>query len=387
MKKKKILMVSYDYLPNIGGIAVYVHELSKALQNMGHKIIIVTCYRSNGTKVKQEYHESIEIYRVPISNIKKFSDCQYRSRMRNLLNFLQETRKIDVIHWHTLNKDAKMMLGVKVLGIEIHTNHMSLFRMLFNQKKFKKIVSLIGKTDYIICPSQETKKMCLALYSEHRCGYLPNGVNLKDFEKIGENSKFLKSELEIKESDRIIVTTNRMEPIKGMKYFIEAIPEILQQHPNVCFLMVGDGSEEKKLKEWIQKQSIDQSKVKFLGRKNNSEVRDVLALADVYVQPSLMEACSIAILEAMATKKPVVACSVGGTLDIIEHSKNGLLITQKSSIAIFDAVNYLLTNPDKAVEMGGNGFEKIKNELNWEVLAKQVDVIYEKTIRLKSNGQ
>ena len=142
---------------------------------------------------------------------------------------------------------------------------------------------LIGKTDYIICPSQEIKTMCLALYKENECGVIPNGVNLKDFETIGEHSNRLKSELEINESDRIIVTTNRMEPIKGMKYFIEAIPHILQEHPNTCFLVVGDGSEEKKLKEWIQKQPIDQSKVKFFGRKNNAEVRDILALADVYV--------------------------------------------------------------------------------------------------------
>lgn len=385
MRKKSIVMVSYDYLPNIGGIAVYVHELSKALQNNGHKVTIVTCYRSNGTKIKREYHENMEIYRVPISNIKKISDIQYRSRMRNLLRVLQATREIDVIHWHTLNKDAKMMLGVEVSGIEVYTNHLSWFRMLFNQKKFKKIVRLIGKTDYIICPSQETKNMCLALYKENKCGFIPNGVNLKDFEMIGDHSNRLKSELEINESDRIIVTTNRMEPIKGMKYFIEAIPEILQQHPTTCFLVVGDGSEEKKLKEWIQKQPIDQSKVKFLGRKNNAEVRDILALADVYVQPSLMEGCSIAILEAMASGKPVIACNIGGNPDIVANRGNGLLIQEKSRTAIIEAVAYLFNNPQVASIMGEQGREKIQQRFNWTYIAEEVDGIYDFTIREKGH--
>lgn len=378
MKQKNIVMVSYDYLPNIGGIAIYVHELSKALQKLGHKVTILTSFESTDVFVKREWQDDLEIYRVPISRVKKLNDYQYKTRMRNLIKELEETREIDVIHWQTLNKDAKMMRSVKVSGIEVYTNHLSWFRMLFRKKKYKKIKRLVGHPDFIICPSKETASMCKLLFDNTHSGFLPNGVNKDQFEKKGiAEIRELKAQLGISQSDKIIVTTNRMEPIKGMTYFIEAIPLIVENHPNTTFLIVGDGSEEKKLEKWIQEQIVPLAKVKFLGRKDNKDVRDILSLADLYVQPSLMEGSSIAILEAMASEKPIIACNIGGNPDIVMNGSNGLLIEEKSSQAISDAVTHLFNDPDMSAFMGTQGRKKVEEWLNWEILAKEVDAIYD----------
>lgn len=94
MKKKEILFVSYDYFPNIGGVAVYTHELSQALAKRGHQITILTCYFSTSNKVEIEWDEQVKIFRIPIPKIKKIGDFTYRRRMSTFINDLQAEKRL-----------------------------------------------------------------------------------------------------------------------------------------------------------------------------------------------------------------------------------------------------------------------------------------------------
>lgn len=374
---KNILMVSHDYFPNIGGVAVYVHEMSKALSQMGHKVTILTKYRSENCEIKEECFADLKIIRVPISRLKKLDDLQYIFRMRKLIKKLQKVEKIDVIHWHTLNKDAKVMRNLQVEGLEVYTNHLSWFRMLYNQKNYKKIYSLIKDPDYIICPSREIEKMTGDLFGIQKTCYLPNGVDPNLF-AIDENmEKEMRKMYGIPIKDQVILTTNRMEPIKGMRYLIDTIPDILNKHPDTTFIILGDGSQQRELENRVHAQDIDQSKVIFGGRVSNAEIRKWLTVADVYVQPSLMEGCSIAIIEAMACSKAIVASNIGGNPDIICHEESGLLVDSMSSIQLQEKVSYLLAHPKRRKELGDKARERVEKELNWNSLAEQLTKIYD----------
>ncbi|EJQ43717.1 hypothetical protein IEQ_05045 [Bacillus cereus BAG6X1-2] len=376
---KNILMVSHDYLPNIGGVAVYVHEISCALSKMGHRVTVLTRYQAEYGKIKEEYFENVRILRVPISRLKKLNDWQYIHRMSNLIKKLQKEEQIDVVHWNTLNKDAKVMRKLKVDGLEVYTNHLSWFRMLYNEGKYKKIYSLIKNPDFIICPSREIEKMSGELFGNERVCYLPNGVNPDMFVLNEGDIEEIRQSYNIPLKDKVILTTNRMEPIKGMRYFIDSIPGILKEHPDTTFIIIGDGSEQKKLRKKIRSQNINQSKVIFIGKVANVEIKKWMSLADIYVQPSLMEGSSIAIIEAMACSKAIVASMVGGNPDIIRHGESGLLVKPMSSLKLQEAVLYLLENPEICKKLGLRAKEKVENELNWVSLAEHITKIYEKS--------
>lgn len=376
---KNILMVSYDYLPNIGGIAVYVHELSIALSRMGHNVTILTQYRSESQNIKKSTYMNVKILRIPISRLRKLDDFQYIHRMRKLIKKLQKEENVDVIHWHTLNKDAKVMRNIRVDGLEVYTNHLSWFRMLYNQKNYKKIYSLIKNPDYIICPSREIEKMSECLFGVHRTCYLPNGVNLNMFAKHESVNKEIRETYGIPMEDKVILSTNRMEPIKGMQYLIDSIPNILYKHPNTTFLIIGDGSQQNKLMNRVRSQNIDQSKVIFVGRVPNAEIKEWIFVGDVYVQPSLMEGCSISLIEAMACSKAIVATNIGGNPDIISHKESGLLVEPMSCLKLQEAISYLLEHPKKREELGLKAREKVEFELNWESLAEKMTEIYNKS--------
>ncbi|EUJ23138.1 glycosyl transferases group 1 family protein [Listeria grandensis FSL F6-0971] len=113
----------------------------------------------------------------------------------------------------------------------------------------------------------------------------------------------------------------------------------------------------------------------FTGRLTNEEVQQVVNAADIYVQPSLMEGCSIAIIEAMACGKPVIAANVGGNPDIISK-ETGILIEARSSEALREALDTCLTEPERRRDMGVAGRRRVETELNWRQLAKDVEHVY-----------
>ncbi|EKB1221342.1 glycosyltransferase family 4 protein [Listeria monocytogenes] len=378
MEQKHIVMVSHDFLPNIGGVAVYVYELSKALIARGHRLTVLSKYESFSTKNRTEVLDGIRIIRIPIMPIKRINDKLYCKRMRQLIKRIEQTEKVDVVHWQTLNKDAKMMQGIQVQALEVYTNHLSWFRILYNEKNYAKIRKLIKEPDVIICPSHEVEQMTADLFKKAKIVYLPNGVDEKHFIPDEENRLAIRKQYGISSQEIVVASTNRMEPIKGMSYLIEAIPQILNKYDQVTFLIAGDGSQLEKFEDKLKKYTNKSAKVIFTGRLTNQEIKNVINTADIYVQPSLMEGCSIAIIEAMSCGKAVIASNVGGNPDIISK-EIGLLVPAKSVVALKDAIEYCINNPEECKMMGKNSREQVERQLNWTILAREIEQIYSST--------
>ncbi|EAC3456736.1 glycosyltransferase family 1 protein [Listeria monocytogenes] len=375
MEQKHIVMVSHDFLPNIGGVAVYVYELSKALVARGHRLTVLSKYESFSKENRTEELDGIRIIRVPIMPIKRIDDNLYNKRMRQLIKSIEKTEKVDVVHWQTLNKDAKMMQGIQVQALEVYTNHLSWFRMLYNDKNYAKIRKLIKEPDVIICPSHEIEQMTEDLFKQAKIVYLPNGVDEKHFMPDDENRLAVRKQYGISSQETVVVSTNRMEPVKGMSYLIEAIPQILNQYNQVTFLIAGDGSQLGQFEDKLKMYTNNSGKVIFTGRLTNQEIKNVINAADIYVQPSLMEGCSIAIIEAMSCGKSVIASNVGGNPDVISK-ETGLLVPAKSVVALKEAIEYSIKHPDECKLMGENSRERVENQLNWTVLAREIEQIY-----------
>ncbi|CAM4244988.1 glycosyltransferase family 4 protein [Listeria booriae] len=380
MKQKHIVMVSHDFLPNIGGIAVYVYELSKALVARGHRLTVLSQYRSFSTKKTVEEIDGIQVIRIPIAPIKKWDDVQYRKRMRQLITELEATDSVDIIHWQTLNKDAQMMRDLDVQALEVYTNHLSWFRMLYNEGNTAKIYALMKEPDVIICPSREVETMTSDLFHQARTVYVPNGVDEQEFYPNSKIGQEVREQYRIAEQDTVIVSTNRMEPVKGMRYLMDIIPNILKTRSNVTFLIAGDGSQYPMFQAEITKKTNSSAKVIFTGRLTNQEVKRVINAADIYVQPSLMEGCSIAIIEAMACGKPVIAANVGGNPDIISD-ETGILVPPKSAEALQTAIYECLDDPNKRQQMGIESRKRVEQHLNWRQLAQEIDHIYDSVKR------
>ena len=170
-----------------------------------------------------------------------------------------------------------------------------------------------------------------------------NGVDFVSGQNGGGEGN-IRQELNLPESALLIGTVGRLDPIKDQAGLIEVFSKLRESLADCHLLIVGDGPERKNLK---QKQVEG---VHLLGMR--ADVTDILKSLDVFVLPSLNEGISNTILEAMAAGLPVVATAVGGTPELIETEKNGLLVESRDYPALTAALLRYAKDKDMRVEHG-----------------------------------
>jgi len=164
---------------------------------------------------------------------------------------------------------------------------------------------------------------------------------------------------------KIILTTARFSPEKGLKYILEAVKEL----DNILLVMVGPG-ENKELKTTIEKFGI-KNKVKIIGEVDPIKIADYYNSCDIFVLPSLREGLGFSSGEAMACKKPVIASNTGGIPDIVIHNQTGILVEPKNVKQLKAAILKLLNSKQFSQKLIEKGYKHIKNNYQEKELTKK----------------
>lgn len=205
---------------------------------------------------------------------------------------------------------------------------------------------------------------------------IPNGVDLKKFKM--ESSKFkveeLKKNLKLAEDDKIIITVSRLVKKNGVGDLIEAMRYL---PVNVKLLIIGGGELETDLKLKISNLKLA-DRVIMLGVINNEAVSEYLAVADIFVRPSLSEGLGISFLEAMAAGVPVIATPVGGIVDFLADGETGLFCEVRNPKSITEKVKLYLGNKELTEKIKINARELVIKNYNWDLIAARMEIIFEK---------
>jgi len=160
---------------------------------------------------------------------------------------------------------------------------------------------------------------------------------------------------------RIVASVGRLMPPKGHRYLIEAVPYLSRQFSNLKVVLAGDGDLKCALERLSQRLHA-QGVTSFLG--SRSDIPEILAISEVFVLPSLSEGTSLALLEAMAAEKPIVATDIPGNRAILKHQYNCLLVPPGSPEKLAEAVAFLLNHPRIAAAYGGNAYRDVLRQFN-----------------------
>ena len=182
------------------------------------------------------------------------------------------------------------------------------------------------------------------------------------------------------EGKAVITTVGRLRPIKGQRYLLEAAPQILRECPDACFLFVGHGVQEAALRAQAEALGIARA-TRFLG--SRGDVRELLALSDVFVMPSLSEASPVALMEAALCGVPSVATSVGGIPEIVRDSETGLLVPPRDADALAFAVVGLLRDRDRWQKMSEAAVERAHFSFDINHTVRQIEAEYERAVGLQ----
>jgi len=160
----------------------------------------------------------------------------------------------------------------------------------------------------------------------------------------------------------------RLSKMKGFDVLIQAIKELKERGIFVECEIAGAGEESSSLKKIAEESGII-NQVKFKGFLHKEEIPYFLSELSAFVQPSLDEALPLVILEAMSLGIPVIATEVGGIPDVVSDGVSGILVEPKNPVALADAIQKLIKNPDLAEKMGREGrrifLEKFSESVVW----------------------
>lgn len=184
---------------------------------------------------------------------------------------------------------------------------------------------------------------------------IPNGVDPERFHPRWPNAE-LRGAIGVPDGVPVVGIVAALRPEKRHDVFLEAAALVRSAVGQCGFLVVGDGPERERLEALARQRGLDGA-VHFLGTRD--DVPEVLALMDVVLLTSQMEANPVSILEAMASEKPVVATRVGSVPETVRHGVTGMLVPPGDAGEIAAATVELLAQPDRAAAMGRAGREEV----------------------------
>jgi len=384
----KILMVSFDYLPNIGGIASHILYLSQALESLGHKITIL-----NPVFDQTQPSYTINTEETPIRTIRitiprhrnKLATYYAKSKgVRKGLNHIRETYgEHDIIHQHDYVDSAS---GIRFINNKtpkiIWTNHSSHFlNDQFRRHKLNFIKFIYSNVNGIISVSQERYDAAKLVFSKEMT-YIANGVDTKIFAPSSSqpnNSKFT------------LLCPCRISKVKGQAYLAKAINILaascqIDIENKFKFILIGADSAPNTDIQYINyiknslSSHIDSGLVELHGNIPPDQMPSLIQSSSTIVMPSLMEGISLATLEAMAMKKPVIASNVGGMPEIIENGKTGLLVPARDPEALADTIIRLYNDIEIQKTLAENAYDQVVNGYTWRHVAENTVKFYQKAL-------
>mgnify|MGYP000016899841 FL=1 len=406
----KIGLLSYRSNPFSGGQGIYVKHLSLALTKLGHQVDVIS------GPPYPDLHEDINLIKIPSLNLFELEDnlrlrsfrpsflfnlADFRewlgvlsgsfpepyafgkrvniyldktstdydlihdnqSLCYELINIQKEIPLVTTIH-HPITRDRRLALEAAATWKE----RLSINRWHSFLRMQKKVAPQLNR---IVCPSNQSKADVIEelKVNEENVDVVLNGIDLDSFNR---------DERVEKKPYRIITTASADVPLKGLKFLIEAMTEIIEEIPEAHLMVLGRAKEKGDIAKLISRLNLEE-KISFRSGLSQSEVVSLYSSSHICVIPSLYEGFGFGAGEAMACGLPLISTQSGGLKEVI--GQEAVIIEAASSEAIIKAVKDLFSNKEKQLALSRAGRKRMEKEFNWMKAAEAYEKIYSKTIK------
>ena len=391
----KILFL-YDFPLWGTGSGTYLRNLTQELLKLNHKIGIVApeSRRFLDEKIKQY---RVEPPQIPVfvghpelPGAKRYSELSPREIIDVYKSFLNTAIEAvanfepDIIHVHHLSLIswvARFISPLRNLKYVLTSHGACLYNILADRRYFSLTDDAARNARAITFVSGDSRSKFIKMFGKNykkNIHVIPGGVDMSSF-PVKLDTSSLDEKYNIKDK-KVILFTGRLISHKGVRYLVNAAKDIKGE-----IFLIGDGPERQYLTSLIAQKQI--KNVHLTGYLMGQELISFYYRADIFVTPSVIdEALGLTILEAMASKTPVIATRKGGIPLLVKHGVNGFFVKPRNSQDIAATCNKLLDNDELRKKMGENARKTVEERFNWKIIAAKFDRLYKK-IKLGKNGK
>lgn len=240
------------------------------------------------------------------------------------------------------------------------------------------------RTNHFVAVSEAVRSAMLARREapKRKITVVPNGISPID--KTGLTApERVRADLQIAKNAPLVVCVAPLEPEQDVSALIEAMEGVNLQIPRAVCLIAGTGSQQEELAQQIVEFKQEET-VRLLGFPE--DVPALIGSADLFVLPSVAEPFGLALLEAMALSKPVIAMQAGGPMEIVVDNSTGLLTPPADPDALAEAIGSLLTDRPTLQMMGNRGYTRFLDEFTAKRMSREMLRVYERALQAKPGG-
>lgn len=362
-----------------------MEELYVHLMNIDPSIVVdVICYNTDGARVTERYR-GLNIHRVSCIQLLpgQFAIPNYLSLILTVLK-LSLNHSYQIIHSNTRFFDhswwvpllAKVLKAKSVLTDHCASHPVHISKLITGVAKLidKHLSPVIMRFYDVITVTNDTTGRFIKTLASVNPSLIYGGVDTNFFFPIKKVKSRIIPKVNIKISDKEVVITflGRMIETKGVKVLLEVAKKLTRKFPNTRFIFAGDGVMYQKLRR------LNYKKIYFTGALDRNNVAQLLVNSDIVVHPSIHhEGFPNVILEAGASGCAVIATNVGGTKELIEHNKTGIICKANAPDLESNLIS-LLRDKQKRIKFGIALREKIEDQYFWDkIVVTFKDMLYQ----------
>lgn len=346
MLSKRILIFGYSG-------SIHIQKWVMSLAERGYAVCVISL-------------EGDKIPGVDVVRFSRFGKLSYLKHASKAAKAALEF-KPDIVHVHYAGgygiwgvKTRFHPLVLSVWGSDVESLPKSFFYRPF-------IKSVLTHADKITATSESLKKSTINVLesSKGKIDVIPFGVSVPDST----------SELPITDFCSAIYLKH-LEAVYAPDILIQATALVIDKFPDFKLSICGNGSMKEQLIKLVQNLKLEKN-IQLLGYIESSEVYELIKQHHFMVMPSLKEGFGVAAVEACACARPIVATNVGGIPEIVTDGHNGYLVNPNSVQELADGMLKMISDRERMIEMGRNGYEIAKQKFDWEKSVDQMCALYE----------
>ncbi len=369
----RILLISQDFPPDVGGTQTYALELARHLTMYCDDFAVIAPEQPADASVDAQL--PFDVLRVPATK-----NAISLKALPAVLRLVR-TRSFDAafhVQWPSVlvSRMIKPMGGPRRIFVAAHGRELLLEPLSGVPGKLYDRIrrNLLRRADGVFAVSRYTRSLLYELgVRPERIAVLHNGTDPTRFSPLDVSDIRRTHGLD---GRKVLLTVGRLVPRKGIDTVLRALPGVAREMPDALYVICGEGPDRERL-ETLARDLQVADRTRFLGEVAYEDLPRYYNACDVFVMPSrqvrpFVEGFGIVFLEANACGKAVVGANSGGIPDAVRDGETGLLVEPDNETELAEALLRLLRDPDLATRLGQNGRRRVVEEATWEHTARRL---------------